>query len=47
MKKIILAGALFASSFALELGGLEVSPEIGAIVGRLNGGLQDYSAGGY
>lgn len=47
MKKIVLAGALFASSFALEFGGLEVSPEIGAIMGRLNGGVQDYSAGGY
>lgn len=47
MKKIFLAGTLFASAFALELGGLEVSPEIGAIMGRLDGGLQDYGAGGY
>lgn len=47
MKKMVLVGALFASSFALEFGGLEVSPEIGAIMGRLNGGVQDYSAGGY
>lgn len=47
MKKLVLAGTLFASAFALELGGLEVSPEIGAIMGRLNGGVQDYGAGGY
>ena len=47
MKKLVLAGALFASAFALELGGLEVSPEFGAIVGRLDGGVQDYGAGGY
>ncbi|MDE7254945.1 MAG: hypothetical protein K2N54_02060 [Helicobacter sp.] len=47
MKKLVLAGTLFASAFALELGGLEVSPEFGAIVGRLDGGVQDYGAGGY
>ena len=47
MKRLVLASALFASAFALELGGLEVSPEIGAIMGRLDGGVQDYGAGGY
>lgn len=47
MKKILLASFLFASGLALELGGFEVSPEIGAVMGRLNGGVQDYSAGGY
>lgn len=46
MKKIVLCVLMITQSWALELGGFEVSPELGALMGY-NNAVYDYNAGAY